>query len=171
MVSLLVLLLLLSFTAHAAIYKWIDDEGVTHFSDQPQAVGAEQITALPLQSYQSSQPLLEPPFTQIEFADEILSVYQSIVITAPADQTTIRNNYGTVNVSVLLEPALAANHRLQLLLDGSAIEQPQRTASFYLEGIDPGTHVLSVQVIDGEDQVMVESEIVTFYLHRFFIKN
>ncbi|MEE9452457.1 MAG: DUF4124 domain-containing protein [Gammaproteobacteria bacterium] len=171
MVSLLVLLLLLSFTAHAAIYKWIDDEGVTHFSDQPQAVGAQQITVLSLQSYQSSQPLLEPPFTQIESADEISSAYQSIMITAPADQATLRNNYGTVNVSVSLEPALVANDRLQLLLDAVIIEQPQHTMSFYLEGIDPGTHELSVQVIDSADQVIAESEAVTFYLHRFFIKN
>lgn len=50
--TLLLLAVALSGAAQAEVYKWVDKDGVTHYSDRPQP-GSEKIVVAPAQGYEA----------------------------------------------------------------------------------------------------------------------
>lgn len=159
---LIMLLLVLPLASHATIYKWKDSQGNEHFSDKP-VKGAKRVKLPYLQTY---QPIAVPQTTATESTLSKAAGYKSITITQPANEATIRNNFGSVAVSVVLDPTLASGDKLQLLLDGQPVGEPQQATAFNIEGIYRGTHSLAVQVIDAAGKPIGESGAVTIFMHR-----
>ena len=83
----------------------------------------------------------------------------------PADDGALRANNGTFSVNVELRPALRANHRLRLVLDGQPHGPATRGSQLQVVNADRGEHQLAVQVLAGE-QVIQQSESHTFTVQR-----
>lgn len=154
--------------AHAQIYKWIDSQGVVHFSDKPHP-GSEQIIIPNVPGYSppvgqntGSQQNQEQQST----AQEEQNQYTKIAIIQPLNEATIRNNQGFVLVAVEMEPALADGDNLQLVFDGAPMGEPQPNLVFQLNGIYRGKHTLAVQIINSEGEVLLTSENITIFMHR-----
>lgn len=155
--------------SYAQIYKWTDGNGVVHFSDTPHS-GAEIVTipdAQALTPQANKTPNIESELEKQPAATaEGEHHYSEIEIVDPANEATIRNNQGTVDIHIAVKPKLFTGDNLQLLLDGTAVGAPQNNLSFQLSGIDRGTHAIGVQVIDAEGNVLITSDKVTIYMHR-----
>lgn len=162
---ILLMLLVLPFSVSAKIYKWTDSQGNVHYGDKPRS-GAQRIKLPPMQSYTSEVPI--DTSSEVKQETEVVEgeIEYKVSITQPEEQATIRNNHGSLAVSVNTKPSLDRSHRVVVMLDGQRVGDPQRSTAFTLQGIFRGKHQVAVEVIDSNKAVVGSSEAVTFYMHR-----
>jgi len=157
-----ILMVTLCCTAHAGIYRTVDANGVVHFADEA-SPGSTEVHLHDVQTYQAPTPsptsTTKPPLPAVKH-------YKSIVITQPSDKNTIRNNDGSLAVTVELEPQLQNHHKVQIILDGQPAGDAQPATTFSLKDIYRGTHTVSANVQDGAGATIGESAPVTFTMHR-----
>lgn len=150
--------------SYAEVYTWTDSNGVVHFSDRP-ASGAKRVELPAVQSYTSppASTLLPTPKLGPTEATQPVG-YDSLQIVDPPPNTTFRNVDGNVSVSVNIRPDLHEGDRIQLLLDGTVLGQPQRETAFLLTDLDRGEHQIVAQVVNGQGSVMKSSEPLSLYM-------
>jgi hypothetical protein len=160
-------------TASAAkTYRWVDAQGVVHYSDTPQP-GAQQVTLPPAQTYSAPPAQGTPPPAAAATATatggsppESEETYQSCAITQPVAETSLFSP-DSVHVAVTLDPPLRDGDRLEVLMDGQPLPSRSPTATS-LEAAQPdrGAHVLSAVVRDSSGKMVCSSSGVTFYVQR-----
>jgi hypothetical protein len=173
-------MLLVSATTFAAtVYKWVDDNGVVHYSDQPHP-NAEKITVHAAQTYPASgfpsgaastgprspngmpTPGALPPQP---------TAYQGCSITSPADSQTYAN-LDSLNVVVSTDPGLRGGDSVFLTMDGTLLNNGQPTGpSFSISPVDRGEHTLQAVIRDGHGSIVCQSASVTFSVHQASIAN
>lgn len=170
----LILLLLASAASLASgnIYRWTDADGHVVYGDNPpEGVDAEAIRLrepMTTPAMPDAREILERGRTD-ETGEPALP-YARLQITSPEDDEPIRANDGNFSVHVGIDPELRTDrgHRLRLIMDGApaGITDLNR---FDLVNVDRGTHRISVQVLDRNDQVIQESGELVFHLLRHHI--
>ncbi|SDJ90375.1 protein of unknown function [Ferrimonas sediminum] len=158
----LLLLLLISNLAHGTVYRWVDANGVVHYSDTaPAHARADRLTPSPGSQITIRSMTLAPASnTQ---TDDAAPQYQ-LTLLAPAADATLRDNHGRITVKAAIAPVLAKDHQLVLLIDGQA--QPMAGKTLTLDNVDRGSHQLQLQIIDGQGQLLGSSDAITVHLHR-----
>lgn len=162
---------LLAGAAMAQAYRWVDQDGVVHFSDRPHP-GAEEIelprdrpatsTRAPTPSSTFSRRNERQPETEPE--DEPFS-YESINIVAPGAEETLWNIEGVLNVSLQLQPRLQPGHRVRVYFDGEERMMTSRS-SFQVEEVYRGVHNIQVEVLDATGTLMIRSQPSRFYVQQ-----
>lgn len=152
----------------AGVYRWVDPTGQVHYSDQP-GIGAKEVELREPTVYTPVQTTPAPTTSggvagQDKPAESVN--YQSMVITAPANDESIRSNEGMVSVAVELEPALFKGHKVRVYLDGTPASGELATTSITLQNVDRGTHTLQAGVIDGQGKELIRGPSVTFHMLR-----
>ena len=151
--------------AYAQAYKWVDADGVVHYSDRPQP-GAEEV-ALPNQPRrQGLLPARAPANAagnEEEAPDEPFS-YETFEVASPAPEETLWNIEGALTVNLNLQPALRAGDQIRVYFDG----QPRMvtSTSFQLDQVYRGAHNLQAEVIDANGQLMIRSQPGRFYIQQ-----
>jgi len=152
----------------AQAYRWVDADGVTHYSDRPQE-GAEQIQ-LPENRRPTRSFATAPTPTaanQAENAGEEPAAafsYDSIEISAPAAEETLWNIAGVLNVTINVQPALQPGHRVRVYFDGT--EQMVSGSSFQIQEVYRGVHNLQAEVLDETGKLMGRSMTNRFYVQQ-----
>jgi uncharacterized protein DUF4124 len=147
--------------AHAAtLYKWVDENGVVHYSDRPEP-GAEKIHVNAAQTYKA--PPVAPSDSSRKLPPAVS--YSRVAIASPIAEQVFVNTGGSVPVAADVQPSLQPGHQLWFLLDGSRVEglSPNST-SVTLDNVDRGEHSLAAQVSDAAGTPIVTSAPVTFYV-------
>lgn len=169
---LLLLLGTLSLSAQE-VYKWVDENGVTHYSDQP-VPGAERVrietrpsTRAPART-PSRAPLAAPAGNQQPQSNQPFS-YQSLSFAQPAAEQTLWNIGGTLTVRLNLQPGLRSGDQLRLYFDGEA--QTLNGLQVQLEEVWRGTHNLQAEVVDANGELMIRSEPLRFYVQQTSVLN
>lgn len=162
--GLLGLLLLLSLSSNAAIYSYIDAEGNRVFTDRPGGQAAEPVETRPSNSMPAQpMPNTTPP---VKVMKAPVPGYTLLEIVHPDAEATIRNNAGTLTVSVTSVPPLHPGHQYRLLVDGAAAGSPGTSPVIVLENVDRGSHHLVVEVIDGKGGTVHGSAPRTVHMMR-----
>ena len=148
----------------AEVYKWADPQGNVIYSDKPHP-GAEEIKLPETQAYpapQTASPTIKPE-------QQSFPGYEKIEIATPANDETIRDNTGNINVSIKLEPELQVDlgHKLVLYVDGVKLPQELTSTLFQFTNLDRGTHTIHAAVVDSAGKELVSSKPSTFHLKRF----
>jgi len=93
------------------------------------------------------------------------SAYTSIAIVQPANEATVFDNAGNVEVKVALAPApdLDAGDRIALLLDGQQAVL-QSATQFRLRAVVRGEHRLEARIVDRNGNSVIASAPVKFHL-------
>ncbi len=154
------LLVLVSAQAFAQAYRWVDENGVVHYSDRPQP-GAEEIV-LP-ESNTVRMRTVAPRPRQSEPPPEKPD-YESIAIASPAAEDTLWNIGGNLTVNVAVQPGLQQGHRVRLYVDGR--ERIFETTTIELTEIYRGAHNLQAEIIDESGQLKIRSEPIRFYVQQ-----
>ncbi|NLG77928.1 MAG: DUF4124 domain-containing protein [Xanthomonadaceae bacterium] len=170
----LILLAMLAAPALAGaqtVWKWVDEQGVTHYSDRPMP-GATKME-LSVGRTGTVPPSAAPPSPTSSSRTTPTSGprYSTIAITSPQPDETIVNTGGVVQVSVALEPALRSGHNLQLYLDGTLVEGALNATSYTLTEVPRGEHTLVAVITDQQGERLQSSEPVTFYVRQTSIAN
>jgi Domain of unknown function (DUF4124) len=158
--------LLAAFAAQAAVvYKWVDADGVVHFSDQP-SPGAEKIyTASAPAAAPSSGPRnnYQPQAVKKPQAGPLN--YTEFLITSPApDQTYFGDDL--IGVHLSLVPGLKPNQALAWHLNGKQLENPSDPLSFTIPRQDRGTYTITATITDQSTGESQSSNNVTFYVRQ-----
>jgi len=149
--------------AHAGkLFKWVDANGVTHYSDVP-ADGAQSVTVEGAQSYHAPATRAATPGAVLPPAPAAVAAYASVVVTAPADGTVLWNENGGITVAAALEPALAAGHHLWFVLDGARHEASGTSAEV---PAPRGEHSLVAIITDDAGAEIARSASVSFSVRQ-----
>jgi len=162
MKRLLILLVLITGTVQAEIYKSQNEKGEWVYSDKP-SPSAERMKLPPLSTY--TPPALQSAPARQEEAED---VYKSMAFVEPENNATIRDNEGVVDASVRIEPLLKSQqgHKIQFYLDESPYGAPGVGLKLTLKNVERGSHVLSARVLNAEDAVVFSATPVTFHIHK-----
>ncbi len=168
---MLLLGLLASGAVFAEAYKWVDADGVVHFSDRPQP-GAERIELptdtpgrpRPTTAYSSAATTSAAANDADGETTEPFVRYSTIEIASPAAEETLWNIGGELEVAVNLQPGLQPGHQLRIYFDGSP--RVVNSTRFRLEEVWRGVHNLQAEVIDQSGEVVSRSQPNRFYVQQ-----
>jgi len=148
------------------VWKWKDENGVVHYSDQP-GPGAVRVD-LHSQTFSAPDtPSTSAPTPRSQRNSNAATYYQSLEIWKPEPEETFPNTGGQVDVRMRLEPALQGADTLALYLDGKHVEEADNSLDFTLTDVPRGQHSLIATVTDGNTgRVAVQSSPVTFYVQQ-----
>ncbi|OUR60163.1 DUF4124 domain-containing protein [Colwellia sp. 39_35_sub15_T18] len=146
----------------AKIYVWRNEKGELVYSDTPRP-GAEEVITKPGNVIQSSTTI-DTQVLDIQ-TKKITDDYQ-VVINHPKNNTTIRDNTGSIYISGSIKPIFKRGLKIQLILDGKPYLRPQTHTMFSLKNIDRGEHQIKMQLLNEKGKVIALSKAITFYMHR-----
>lgn len=157
-IALFSLLLVLMAPAMAQIYKYTDDKGNTVYTNQPpDGVTADTVDLPPANTVNIKTPEPPPPLPNEQSGQGQQQSYRSLSIGGIPDEQALRANNGTFVVNAQLDPPLRQGHQVRFLLDGEPQGKPSSGTVMQLNNVDRGTHVLEVEVLDG-DQVVQRAQ-------------
>jgi hypothetical protein len=158
--SFLLLALALPVVATEA-WRWKDDKGVVHYSDT-KVPGAERVI-LPTPPNIGT---VVPPAPQPRTAPPAPFRYTECVVAEPGNDQTF-NAVSSVTASLRISPAPGQNHRIQVLLDGSAYAAwPAGALTATLDNLNRGTHTLAVVVLDESRRPVCTGPAISFHVRQ-----
>jgi len=164
--SLLAAVALADNGGRTTVYRWVDAQGVVHYSDQPhphaqklEISGAQTFSALPAGSTSSSSAPVE--------SQPSGPVYDSCSIAQPGDQQMLMNVYQATAV-VQTAPALRPNDQVHLFVDG---KQMRGSGTSFTFPVVRGQHSVQAVIEDSAGQIVCETSSVTFFVHQPSIQN
>ena len=144
-------------------YRWVDAQGVVHYSDTPQP-GAQVIH---LQSAQTYRAPAAPGAAAAAAAAkaETNTPYQSCGVTQPASEASFFAP-DAVPVAVQVAPGLRPGDQLAVTVDGSALTPvvPGRL-QYQVNSPERGAHTVNVTVQDADGKQVCHSTL-TFYVQQ-----
>jgi len=172
--SLALLACLLAGTALASteVYRWVDKDGVVHFSDRP-AEGAERVELQDAQTF--SAPPVKPrasSSTTTTGTDEGAFLYQEFEFVNPGQEEVLWNIEGQLDVSMRLQPRLQTGHQVSLYLDDEPVEDMRRNRlQVTLTDVGRGLHVLRAEIRDATGLLLIKTQPRTFSVQQTSILN
>ena len=145
-------------------YRWVDEDGVVHYSDVPEE-GAEIVNiseysrttgvriSSPTNRTDEDEPAAEQPFR-----------YESLAVATPGPEETLWNIEGVLDVSLALTPGLQEGHQVRVYFDGQPRMVPG--SSFQIDNVFRGVHNIQVEVIDATGRLMIRSKPNRFYVQQ-----
>jgi Domain of unknown function (DUF4124) len=159
--------LLAAFTVQAAvIYRWVDADGVVHYSDQA-SPGAEKIVTAGFSSSPAASGARNPtgPSAQAPQRSAGGLNYAEFSITSPASEQTFFGD-DVVAVHLNLNPTLRPNQVITWHLNGKQLDFPPNAVSFALPRLDRGTYALAATITDQQTSESETSNSVTFFVRQ-----
>lgn len=162
----LLILLLLGFTssAYAKMYRWVDDHGKVHYSDQAPSDDAEAYEPPPILTVPAKNPGGLIPLKKSTAPVK----YKAFAINVPSnDHVFTPDKTESISVSAQLEPGLqaAAGHRIDFYVDGQLHSKSNQT-SWTLKDLSRGTHTVSAKVVDKKGKTHVSTESISFHIQK-----
>jgi hypothetical protein len=151
------------------VWVWTDENGQVHYSDRPMP-GARQIELGTAQAVPMPAPV-QAARPAAEQATPSAQPYRAIEILRPADQETLWNNGGNLEVEVALAPSLRTTHRLDVYLDGRRMNLNATAPSLTVPEVWRGEHSLQAVVLDDRGRELLRSQPVTFIVQQTSIQN
>jgi hypothetical protein len=160
------LLFVASASPAAQAWRWVDQNGVVHYSDQPHP-GAEPVQVKPAPKPGSVAPRYVPSSSDSETmrpTERVAAVTQCGITAPQPDQTFDSPEVVSMLLQVL--PTLPPGLSVQATLNGQPLPWPQRLFAYQWAEPDRGTHVLRVRIVDARQQTVCEATPVTFNVLR-----
>jgi len=165
----LIIGLLAASAALSQAYRWVDENGIVHYSDRPEP-GAELIILPEYSASRQGRRYQRPAATSRPTQSNQTSPaaaplrYERVEITSPGAEETLWNIEGILNVSVTVTPALKAGHQVRAYFNGNS--EIVAGTSFQIEEVYRGVHNLQVEIIDENGKLMIRSRANRFYVQQ-----
>ena len=145
------------------VYKWVDDNGVVHYSDQPNPK-AQKLTIPGAQTYAARDAAVAAP--PAPAAGPTRTAAPAVcVIDTPAAGQVFQDTFSITGHVTLAQAG--ADSQVMLRMDGQDISSllgPD--GSFALSQLDRGDHTLTLQVTDAQGDVTCQANAVTFTIRQ-----
>jgi hypothetical protein len=148
----------------ATVYKWVDDNGVTHYSDQPNPK-AQKLEIADAQTYGSKQATLAPPVAAPAPGSAPVASVAVCTIDSPTSGQVFLDTYSFSGHVTLAH--VGQGSQPTLLLDGQDISsQLQPSGTFAVAQVDRGDHTLVLQVNSAQGGPACQGNSVTFAVRQ-----
>lgn len=162
------LLLLLTPLAMAEVYKTVDKDGRTIYTDKPKTENAEKVELRGINTVPGAQPLPNSsPAVSID--SRPARVEYKIDIISPRSDVTIPVGQRDLAIATVLNPALQGGHLLVYFMNGELLEETTMN-NIIVKDVPRGTHTLVVEAIDQNGQSLGVSPPVIVNVIRTVIK-
>ena len=153
--------------ADTKVYKTVDKQGNVIFTDQPQK-GAEVIELHPLSTFEGDAvaDAREQRVKASSTTPASPKKYTSLSIIQPQPNESIWLGAGDLVTKVDLMPPLSDGDKIQILLDGTLINESGMDTTFRHTNVNRGEHSVQAQVLDTHGNILISSNPVTFNMHR-----
>ena len=160
------LLFVASASPAAQAWRWVDQNGVVHYSDQPHP-GAEPVQVKPAPKPGSVAPAYVPSFPDSETARPAARVaaVTQCRITAPRPDDTF-DNPEAVSMLIQVQPSLPPELSVHATLNGEPLPWPPHSFAYQWAEPARGAHVLRVRIVDSRQQTVCDATPVTFNVLR-----
>ena len=162
----LCLLGLSGLSVATTLYRWVDAQGVVHYSDTPHE-GAQVMQISGAQTYHGASAA--PPATVTRAPPQPgtkSEPYQSCAITQPAPDSALYAPE-SVAVSVEVSPGLHDGDQLTVQVDGRQLQSnTEGGQSFVISQPERGDHSVSAQVRSPDGAMLCNAPPVTFSVTR-----
>jgi hypothetical protein len=167
LVTLLPLTLsLMSGAAMAAtVYKWVDERGITHYSDQPHPQ-AQELDVQPKNLVSAPSDQASSTSSTTQPAAPAGESYRCDLIRPEPDEVFL--NTSTISARVQVDPQLTGTDQIAIAIDGKRVQnQPTRGTEFVIPDVERGTHTLMIAVYDGSGKTQLcATQTVTFHVRQ-----
>ncbi|GJM04847.1 MAG: hypothetical protein DHS20C09_08380 [marine bacterium B5-7] len=147
-----ILLASMGFVVAETVYKTVDEDGNTIFTDKP-SKNAEEIKLQKLQTIKNPNP---SKYTPKPKQTEQEALYKTLLVSNPADGAGLRSNNGNVSISLSLQPPLRLGHKIIIRVDGQEVSNGSES-SVSFQNMDRGTHSITASVVDGNGKQMIST--------------
>jgi hypothetical protein len=146
------------------VYKWVDDNGLTHYGDQPPSQDIAPVDLPAIQILDSveveTQQSPTPDAAPITSTTPPIPDYQ-LNITAPKnDETLAMSDAGTVFIALSINVPLLEGHRVSMSVDGKEIALNSSGAVNI--AVRQGRHTVQASIVDTDNNVLAQSSMVKF---------
>jgi hypothetical protein len=183
----LLLLAAFTITAIAGVYTYQDSAGAVVFTDSPETPNAQRLT-----SDEIGKPMVVPspqrassdatddnsagPDNRRRMRNQAGAMqagnaaYKNLAIISPQDKETIQNQ-PVIPVSVTTDPVLQKGDSVQIYLDGKPWGPAKPQTQFTFTQPDRGTHTLSAVILNSSQQILLQTQPITVYIHQAHLGN
>jgi hypothetical protein len=148
----------------ATVYKWVDEKGVVHYSDQPHP-SAQELDVKSAQTYSATPSSSGSSSGSAGAETARVQSYGSCELYRPENDEVFMNT-DTVVVKLRLEPTLQPGHKVAIGLDGKRqTGQPSTGTDFTLK-VDRGTHSVIAVIEDQAGNEICRSSPITFHVRQ-----
>jgi Domain of unknown function (DUF4124) len=149
------------------IYRWVDKDGIVHYSDQPGSDKAELITVVEPSTYESADAAPAESSNGGSSDDSgsnsaEANPYTSLAIVSPEPDQVFFGADAVVTVTADLSGTLQPDHQVVFFLNGN--RRPAPGLSLDLSGLDRGTYFLRASVLDQNGKPLISSQQTTFHV-------
>lgn len=172
MKKLFLMMLFVAGTAYATVYVNENNNGV-EYTDTPTS-NSNKVEVPAVNSISTPAPAAATSAQSASTkegagnetgATSTASTYKTFQIVSPASETNIQNQ-PVIPVQMKVEPNMLPGDKIQLMLDNKPAGTPSSASSQQLGLVERGTHSLYAMIVNNKDQVIKQTESVTFYVHR-----
>jgi hypothetical protein len=161
---------LLSLAAAGAfagtVYKWVDENGVVHYSDQPHP-NAQTIDIKSAQTYSAPSAPAQAPAQRQQ--SETGPAYSVCELYRPENDEVFLNT-DTVTAKLRVDPALRPGDRVTVVLDGKRQHDQSPAGTEFTLKVERGSHSLTAVVEDPDGKTMCTTGAVTFHVRQPSVK-
>ena len=154
-------------------WRWVDANGVVHYSDRP-VPGAVEVdlptsargtSVVATTSSRAAAPAQAPQAAQSS------QPYTRLDIVSPTQQETLWNIGATLDVQVAVEPQLQPGHQLDIVYDGERRRLVGTGTTLTLEEVYRGIHTIQAVIVDLSDTIVLRSAPVEFMVQQTSLRN
>jgi hypothetical protein len=156
-----------SIATAATVYKWVDENGVVHYSDQPHA-DAQKVQVEGAQTYKATEAATAAAAPGMPRPPDVAAPpsYQGCALARPT-QDQVLLNIDSLTIIVRTDPALHPGDQVYLMMDGQPLNRGAPTgAQFVLTPVDRGAHTLQAVVRNSEGGLQCQTPSVTFHVRQ-----
>jgi hypothetical protein len=150
------------------IYRWVDKNGVVHYSDQPDSPNAVLINVIEPNAYEAPDQAADggagDTSGEPEEDERAASPYASLSITSPTPDQVFFGADAVVNVSADLQGTLQPDHTVVFFLNGDR-KQVDGLSTDY-SGLARGTYSVRVSIMDGAGRPVIMSQQTSFHVRQ-----
>lgn len=158
----------------AEVYRWVDPDGNTQYSDRPRPdAQVIRIPKTPAAPAPAPTPTAAPAGGAVpsDPAAQRFAGYNEIAVVNPPNDGTVWDNSGNVSIEIAVAPALQGTlgHKLVVLLNGTPLGAPIAATSFTVTNLDRDTYTLQARIVDAGGEVLGESPPSVFHMKRISV--
>lgn len=152
----------------ADVYKTVDKDGRTVYTDKPKTENAEKLQLREINTVPGAQPLPQSsPVDSVQSQPAALNY--KIDIISPRNDVSIPVGQRDLGIAVTVSPGLQGGHLLVFFMNGEMLEETTM-GNIIVKDVPRGTHTLVVEAIDQNGQSLGTSAPVIVNVIRPNIK-
>jgi hypothetical protein len=168
--KILFTLMLFACTAATAatVYKWVDENGVTHFSDQPHE-NAQKVELKAPQTFsapKTSAPTQSAASRPSPSRGPAEKVYQTCGMSEPTNDQVFMNT-DTVSAGTSASPGVRPGDSVLVTMDGAPVPGvPSSGGQFTITPVDRGEHTIQMTIKDPSGITLCSSASIRFSVRQ-----